>query len=338
MKASPSRIPLLDLKAQYRKIKSEIRQAIDQVLESQQFILGPAVKKFEAQAASYLQCEAAIGVASGSDALLLSLMALGIGPGDAVLVPPFTFFSTVSVVTRLCAAPIFVDIDPASYLVEPQEIEALLVERFKPSADGNGVVDPKSGCRIKANIPVHLFGQSCPMRELLSLAEKVKMLRVHGQSSGYYHEAMGINSRLDEIQAAALSVKLAYVDQWCVERIERAHFYHELFAATGLVGEQIIRLPKVTEGRSHVFHQYVIRVHHRDELKRHLEAQGIQTAIYYPVPLHLQPGFAHLGHRRGDFPNAELVSDQVLALPMYPELTREQPETVVKRIDQFLRK
>ena len=391
---SQVKVPLLDLKAQYHGIRAEVRQAIDEVLESQLFILGSVVQRFEEQAASYLQCSAAIGVASGSDALLLSLMALGIGSGHAVLVPPFTFFSTVSSIMRLGATPIFVDIDPESCLMDPKEVEAVLEGRSRP------LMDPKSQRQIKALVPVHLFGRSCPMAPLLSLArrhhlhivedvaqafgahvllsqgvskpagtvgdlgcfsffptknlggigdgglvvtdqrklaEKVRMLRVHGASSKYHHEAVGLNSRLDAIQAAVLSVKLRHLNQWCEQRIQRARIYQSLLSATGLVGNKIMSLPALGDGKSHVFNHYVIRVQQRDDLKRYLGGHGIHAGVYYPLPLHLQPCFAHLGHRKGDFPNSELVASQVLALPIYPELTSEQQEAVVQKIKDFYR-
>ncbi len=394
-------IPLLDLKAQYRTIQAEVHKAINEVLESQQFILGPTVQRFEEQAATYLQCGAAIGVASGSDALLLSMMALGIGAGDAVVVPPFTFFSTVSSITRLGATPIFVDIDPESCLLDAKNVEALLEERSRPHPDGQGLIEPKSQRRIKAILPVHLFGQCCSMATLVAiarrhhlrivedvaqafgaraslssgapkpagtigdlgcfsffptknlggtgdgglvatnqkdLADKVKMLRVHGQNSKYHHEVVGLNSRLDAIQAAVLTIKLRHLEQWCDERIERARLYQNLFSATGLVGDEIIGLPPLSSDRSHVFNSYVIRVKQRDELKRFLQERKIQTEIYYPLPLHLQPCFVYLDYRRGNFPNAELAASQVLALPMYPELTLEQQEVVVQEIKNFYRK
>jgi len=384
--SSPIKIPLLDLRAQYRRIEAEVRQAIDEVLESQQFILGAAVEQFEKEVAAYFQCGAAIGVASGSDALLLSLMALGIGPGDAVLVPPFTFFSTVSAITRLGATPLFVDIDPESCLIDPKEVEA--------------TIEKRSDSQIKAMLPVHLFGQCCPMAALASLAQRhhlhivedvaqafgartwlpeevsksagtigdlgcfsffptknlggigdgglvvtdqkeladrVSMLRVHGASSKYHHQAVGLNSRLDAIQAAVLSVKLRHLDQWREERIERARTYQSLFRETRLVGDEIISLPSLGDGRSHAFNQYVIRLQQRDDLKQYLDKEGIRTAIYYPLPLHLQPCFSYLGYHRGDFPNSEGVASQVLALPMYPELTSQQQETVVQKITDFYR-
>lgn len=395
------KVPLLDLKAQYQRIRTEIRQTLDEVLESQAFILGPVVQRFEEQVSSYLKCRAAIGVASGSDALLLSLMALGIGPGDGVLVPTFTFFSTVSCVTRLGATPIFVDIDPESFMLDTKETEVFLEERCRPHPAGQGLLDPKSQTHIKALLPVHLFGQCCSMAGLIPLAnryylhivedvaqafgaqvalcqgvsrpagtvgdlgcfsffptktlggigdggvvatnqsqiaDKVRILRVHGQDSKHHHQALGINSRLDVIQAAVLQVKLRHLDQWCDERIQRAQHYHRLLSATGLVGDRIIALPPLSGGKSHVFNCYVMRAQRRDELKRYLGEHGIETQVYYPVPLHLQPCFDHLGYRKGDFPNAEVTASQVLAIPIYPELSSEQQEMVVQRIADFYRK
>lgn len=393
------KIPLIDLKAQYRVIQAEVQRAIHEVMASQQFILGPRVERFEEEVASYLGCRYAVGVASGSDALLLSLMALGIGAGDAVLVPPFTFFSTVSSITRLGARPVFVDIDPQSCLLDPKEVEAVLEERCS-HFDGQ-LIEQKNQLRVKAILPVHLFGQCCPMAPLLSLAqryhlhivedvaqalgaqaplspgvskpagtlgdlggfsffpsknlggigdgglvatsrsdlaEQIGILRVHGQSSKYHHQAVGLNSRLDAIQAAVLLVKLRYVDQWLEERIQRAHRYDRLFSATGLVGNEIVCLPALGNRKSHVFNHYVIQVRRRDELKQYLKEQGIQTEVYYPLPLHLQFCFRHLGYREGDFPNAERAASQVLALPMYSELTLEEQKTVVQKIADFFRK
>ena len=378
-----------------------MRKAVHEVLKSGQFILGPQVQRFEEEVASYLRCEAAIGVASGSDALLLSLMALGIGAGDAVLVPPFTFFSTVSCITRLGATPLFVDIDPDSFLTDAKEVESLFQERCRRHPDGAGLLDSKSRCHIKAILPVHLFGQCCVMEPLLALAKKhrllivedvaqalgarallsrgitkpagtvgdlgcfsffpsktlggigdgglvttsqkelakkLRMLRVHGQSARYQHEMIGINSRLDSIQAAALSVKLRHLDNWCKERIERARLYQELFSTTGLVEKELISLPSLKEDRGHVFNYYVIRAQQRDRLKQYLQEHGVQSEVYYPSPLHLQPCFAHLGYRKGELPNSELAAAQVLALPMYPELASEQQEWVVQKIRDFYRK
>ncbi|MBI4529761.1 MAG: DegT/DnrJ/EryC1/StrS family aminotransferase [Deltaproteobacteria bacterium] len=392
------KIPILDLKAQYRSIREEIRQAIDEILESQLFILGKKVESFEKEMATYLGCQNGIGVASGSDALLLAMMALEIGPGDAVLVPPFTFFSTVSSITRLGATPIFIDIDPGTYLMDPKKTEIFLQERCGPGTDGSELLDAKLRLRIRVILPVHLFGQCCPMDYFMTLAqryhlrvvedvaqatgayaslfgqprkfagtfgdlgcfsffptknlggigdggmvvtdqpalgEKIARLRVHGASSRYHHERVGLNSRLDAIQASVLLVKLRQLEQWCRKRIERAQYYQSLFIQTGLIGNEIVSLPVPAEGRTHVFNQYVVRVSRRDELKQYLTAHGIQTEIHYPLPLHLQPCFAYLGHRKGEFPNSELASAQVLSLPIYPELTSAQQEAVVDRIVAF---
>jgi dTDP-4-amino-4,6-dideoxygalactose transaminase len=392
------KIPIVDLRAQYGKIRDQVRQAIDEVNDSQQFILGPAVRKFEAQMAKYLRCEHAVGVASGSDALLLALMALDIGHGDAVITTPFTFFSTVSSITRLGATPLFVDINLDSYLISPEGLEKFLKERAKIRTSG-ATLDAKTGLCIKALLPVHLFGQCCAMNELAylaqqyrlqivedvaqacgarlsvagatkfagtigdfgcfsffpsknlggfgdggmvsanrrALAEKVGMLRRHGEQSKYYHEVTGLNSRLDSLQAAVLSVKQRYLETWCEERIQRADMYHRLFSESGLLGHGLTSKPPSSTEKSHVFNNYVIGAERRDELKQFLAKKGIQTEIYYPLPLHLQNCFAHLGYKKGDFPQAELAASRVLALPLYPELTSAQQETVVSAIRDFYR-
>jgi len=396
--ASPYRIPIVDLRAQHGKIRVELRQAIDEVAEAQQFILGPAVKRFEDQMAVYLSCDHAVGVASGSDALLLSLMAIGIGPGDAVVVTPFTFFSTVSSITRVGATPLFVDIAVDSHLLSAQSVQDFLTERAKTN---NGcTVDSKTGLRLKAILPVHLFGECCAMDEFLTLAEKyhlrivedvaqacgarmaingktkfagaigdlgcfsffpsktlggfgdgglvttndselagkLRMLRMHGESRKYHHDLTGINSRLDSLQAAVLSVKQQYLDEWCEQRTQRANSYHELLGQTDLVGRGVLTIPPPNADKSHVFNNYVIRAARRDELKQFLAEAGIQSEIYYPLPLHLQTCFADLGYKRSDFPNAELAASQVLALPLYPEITPAQQELVVKKIQAFYRR
>ncbi len=393
----PYKIPIVDLRAQYAGIRSEIDEALDEALESQQFILGPAVKRFEEQMAAYLGCEHAVGVASGSDALLLALMALDVGPGDGVLVTPFTFFSTVSSITRLGATPLFVDIDAENYLLSAKATAAFLDERGRP--ERSQTLDAKTGLRLKALLPVHLFGQCCAMTEFTALAEKyhlrivedvaqacgarttiagkskfagtigaigcfsffpsktlggfgdgglvttgdgelatkLRMLRMHGESTKYHHQVTGINSRLDSLQAAVLSVKLRYLEAWCEQRIQRAQIYHGLFAETGLLGDKVLRLPPATTDRSHVFNNYVVSVRRRDELKQFLAEQGIQSEVYYPVPLHLQACFAALGYKKGAFPQAERAAKEVLALPLYPELTLEQQQTVVEAVKEFYR-
>ncbi|MGE5216489.1 MAG: DegT/DnrJ/EryC1/StrS family aminotransferase [Chloroflexota bacterium] len=385
---APFKIPIVDLRAQYAGIREQVRQAIDQVIDSQQFILGPAVKDFEAQMAAYLNCGYAIGVASGSDALLLALMALGIGPGDAVITTPFTFFSTVSSITRLGAVPLLADIAADGYLMCVKNVERLLAER------------ERNGPRIRAILSVHLFGECCPMEELVGLAQKhhlpivedvaqacgarmavggntkfagaigefgcfsffpsknlggfgdggmvtisdpqladkLRMLRMHGERAKYHHELTGINSRLDSLQAAVLAVKQQFLDTWCAQRIERAEQYRKLFAQSGLLGHGVLAIPARRIDKSHVFNNYVVRVERRDELKQFLADNGIQSEIYYPLPLHLQHCFADLGYRKGDFPHAELAATQVLALPLYPELASAQQELVVETMQAFYRR
>jgi dTDP-4-amino-4,6-dideoxygalactose transaminase len=395
--SAPFQIPIVDLRAQYANIREQVRHAIDEVNDSQQFILGPAVSKFEAQMATYLRCQHTVGVASGSDALLLALMALGVGPGDAVITTPFTFFSTVSSITRLGAKPLFIDIDPDTYLISALGIEELLQQRGQ-NARG-GARDGKTGLRIKAILPVHLFGQCCAMNELIALArtyglqivedvaqacgarmaiggtikfagtigelgcfsffpsknlggfgdggmvctnrrelaESIGMLRRHGERTKYFHEVTGLNSRLDSLQAAVLAIKQQYLDTWCEERIRRAEKYRELFGKTRLLGNGITKFPRSVTYKSHVFNNYVISAERRDELKPFLAERGIQTEIYYPLPLHLQNCFTELGYKKGDFSQAELASRHVLALPLYPELTPVQQETVVGAIRDFYR-
>jgi dTDP-4-amino-4,6-dideoxygalactose transaminase len=389
---SPYKIPIVDLRAQYDHLRREVREAIDEVLETQQFILGPAVSRLEKQLATYLHCNFTVGVASGSDALLLALMALGIGRGDGVIVPPFTFFSTVSAITRLGARPLFVDINATDYLISGLAVETFLDEHTRAKSF--------HGRHIKALLPVHLFGQCCDMATLVDLAEKyslflvedvaqacgartavsgktkfagtfgaagcfsffpsknlggygdgglvsandekltkqLRMLRVHGESQKYHHQVTGINSRLDSIQAAVLYVKQRYLESWCEERIQRAQTYHRLFMESGLIGDQIFGIPAPITDKSHVFNNYVIRVRDRDDLKRFLADAGIQSEIYYPLPLHLQTCFAELGYKEGAFPQAELAAKQVLALPLYPELSLSRQETVVGTIQKFCRR
>ena len=393
---TPFEIPIVDLRAQYAKIREQVRRAIDEVNDSQQFILGPAVSQFETQMASYLSCEHAVGVASGSDALLLALMALEIGPGDAVITTPFTFFSTVSSITRLGAKPLFVDIDPDNYLISAGGIARLLKQRGETAAHGR-TRDGKTRLSIKALLPVHLFGQCCAMNELTDLArtyglqivedvaqacgarmaigdttkfagtigelgcfsffpsknlggfgdggmvctnrrelsENLSMLRRHGERTKYFHEVTGLNSRLDSLQAAVLGIKQQFLETWCEERIQRAEKYRDLFGKSSLLGKGLTSIPQSVTDKSHVFNNYVIGAERRDELKPFLAERGIQTEIYYPLPLHLQNCFADLGYKKGDFPQAELAASQVLALPLYPELTPIQQETVVGAIRDF---
>lgn len=368
-------VPLLDLKAQYRSIKDEIKQAIDEVLEEQRFILGKHVALLEEKIANYCNCNYAVGVSSCTDALLVSLMAIDINPGDEIITTPYTFFATVGSIVRLKARPVFVDIDIETYNLNHEQIEEKITSK------------------TKAIIPVHLFGQCCEMDFIKNLAKKynlkiiedaaqalgamykdkkagsigdlgcfsffpsknlggygdggivvtnddflykkIKMLRVHGTEKKYYHKLIGGNFRLDELQAAILLVKLKYLDDWNKRRAECAKRYNQLFSEAGLLDKVI--LPKIKQ-TNHVFHQYVIRVKERDKLLEYLKEKGIGCAIYYPLPMHLQECFSYLNYKKGDFPNAEKAAKETLAIPMYPELTLQQQMYVVEKIKEFFNK
>jgi len=375
-------IPLLDLKIQYQKIKKEIKIAIDEVLESQRFILGDKVKRLEDKIAKYSDCRFGIGVSSGTDALLISLMALDIKYGDIVITTPYTFFSTVGVITRLGAKPLFVDIDAKTYNMDPEKLGYLLERKAKDN--------------IKAIIPIHLFGQCADMEPILELsnrfnipviedaaqaigaeyikngrrsragsmgilgcfsffpsknlggygdggmvvtnneelAKKVRMLRSHGSEKKYYHIYVGINGRLDALQAAVLLVKIKYLDEWSKKRKENAEFYKELFEKIGYQKFDI-KLPVTEYNNRHIYNQFVIRVKKRDELKNFLKEKGISTEIYYPLPLHMQPCYKDLGYKEGDFPESEKAAKETLALPIFPELTQNQQEYIVDMIKRF---
>jgi dTDP-4-amino-4,6-dideoxygalactose transaminase len=375
------KVPLLDLKAQHDPIQNEIEDAIRQVIQSQTFILGPEVQKLEERLAHYCQAPYALGVSSGTDALLIALMALDIGPGDEVITTAYSFFSTAGVIARLGAKPVFVDIDPETFNIHSDKIEKVVTSK------------------TKAVIPVHLFGQVAEMDTLLDLArkhgfrvvedlaqaigaeyqngqraggigdigclsfyptknlggmgdggmvvtnfkdlnEKLRILRVHGSEPKYYHKLIGGNFRLDAIQAAILNVKMNYLDGWTKNRQTNAKRYKTLFRESGLLEKAEIRLPAVVYedsavSHAHIYNQYVIRVPERDRLRAHLKEQEIDTEIYYPVPFHLQECFRYLGYNEGDFPEAERAAKETLALPIYPELTQEQQEYVVQKIQTF---
>lgn len=376
------KVPLLDLKAQYASIKEEIRTAVDDVFDSQYFILGPKVKELEQEIARYSETSYALGVSSGTDALLISLMALGIEPGDEVITTPFTFFSTAGVISRLNATPKFVDIDPDTFNMDPEKLESAITRR------------------TKAVIPVHLFGQCADMDPILevsskyglpviedaaqsigaqykhrkagsmaefgvfsffpsknlggagdggmvitresALYDKLQVLRVHGARSKYYHKIVGGNFRLDSLQAAVLLVKLKYLDSWSEKRRKNAALYNRLFAQSGLIERGIIKTPveayKDSGDRNHhIYNQYTLRTRSRDKLQEYLKEQGVSTAIYYPLPLHLQECFKDLGYLKGDFPEAEKASGSVISLPVYPELTDEQQEYIVEKISGFFK-
>jgi len=366
-KASLEPIPPLDLKAQWLSIKSEISAAINAVVESQQFILGPQVQALEEEVAKYCGTKFAVGVASGTDALLLALHAAGVGPGDEVLMPTFSFIATADSVSLLGAMPVFVDIEPSTFAIDPAQLEAKITPR------------------TRAIMPVHLYGHPADMDSINSIAQRhhlkiiednaqsigaqyknrktgglgdlgcisffpsknlgaygdggmivtnsepyskhLRVLRNHGSAKKYYATEQGWNSRLDEIQAAILRVKLRHLDKWGAARRKNASSYSQLLKAIpGVV------TPIEAPGAEHVYHQYTIRVRNRDQVQSALTEQGIGATVYYPTPMHLQPIFAQLGYHAGDLPHAEEVAKEVLSLPIYPELTSEQIHRVVAAI------
>jgi len=367
------RIPLVDLRVQYDSIKGEIDSAIREVVENGQFILGPEVKSFEEEIASYLGVKYAIGVASGTDALHLALLACGIKPGDEVITTPFTFIATAEAITNCGATPVFVDIDPKTYNIDPAQIK------------------PRITAKTRAILPVHLYGQPADMDPILELArkynlkviedcaqalglgykgkkvgslgnagclsffpskvlgaygdggmvitsnpeiaERVVMLRNHGCKQKYYHLVPGFNSRLDSLQAAILRVKLKHLDEWNSLRQQKASLYSRLF-------EEIdgVEPPYVAPYSYHIFNYYTIRVQNpvgRDKLQEYLSSQGIATAIYYPLSLHLQEVYKPLGYQSGDFSESEKAQEEVLSLPIYPELSEGQIEEIVKAFEAY---
>ena len=368
------KVPLLDLKIQNDALRTEIDEAIKKVLDSNGFILGAEVQALERELADYCNTKFAIGCASGTDALLLALMAFDVGAGDEVITTPYSFFATASSVTRLGAKPVFVDIDPQTYNIDVSQIEDKITER------------------TKAIQPVHLFGQCAAMNELRetsekynvplvedaaqaigseftgrragemgaigcfsfypsknlgamgdagfmttndeALAQKLFALRVHGSFERYYHKWVGLNSRLDAMQAAILRVKLPHLDSWTEARQRNAATYRTLFADAGLTEQ--ISLPTELENVRHIYNQFVIRVpESRDDLREFLAANEIGTDVYYPVSLHLQECFAYLGYAANDFPESERASRETLALPIYPELEIDQQQYVVGKIAEF---
>jgi dTDP-4-amino-4,6-dideoxygalactose transaminase len=365
------KVPLLDLKAQYASLKDDMMAAIEPVMDSQYFINGPAVKELEALIADYCDCKAAVGVASGTDALLCSLMALGVGEGDEVITTPYTFFATVGSIWRTGAKPVFVDIDPETFNIDPAKIADVVTDK------------------TKAIIPVHLFGQMAEMDPIMEVAnrhnlfvvedaaqaigasqngrkagsigttgcfsffpsknlgglgdggiittqdealgERLAICRNHGSKPKYYHKFVGGNFRLDTIQAAGLIVKLRHLDDWSEGRRRNAARYNELFADCDAVVTPPIRDENVT-----IFNQYVIRVPDRDKVREHLQANDIGCEVYYPLCLHEQECFAEMGHKRGDFPVSETAADESLAIPIFPELTDEQLVFVAETIKAFV--
>jgi dTDP-4-amino-4,6-dideoxygalactose transaminase len=382
-------VPLLDLRRQYHTFKSDVLPVLERVCESQMFILGPEVTRLEVAVAAYCHSAHGIGVSSGTDALLLALMGLDIGPGDAVITSPYTFFATGGTIARTGARPIYLDIDPVSFNLCPIGMARYLAESCERRDEG--VVDRASGARVRAVMPVHLYGQMADMEPILAvaeayglsviedaaqaigseyrgqragslgdigcfsffptknlgafgdaglvtardpeLAERLRVLRVHGGKPKYYHSMIGGNFRIDELQAAILNVKLPLLESWSEGRRRNAHTYGALFAAAGL--NETIGLPVELTGRRHIYNQYIIRVPERDRLRAFLAQEGIGTEIYYPVSLHQQECFAYLGYATGDCPESERAAAETLALPIFAELETAELEYVVDAIRRF---
>ena len=376
----PMKVPLLDLRAQYATIRDEIRATLDDVCESQHFILGPHVDSFEQRIAEYSQTAHGIGVSSGTDALLVALMALGVAAGDEVITTSYSFFATAGAIARLGARPVFVDIDARSYNLSVDALDRAVTSR------------------TRAILAVHLYGQCADMQAVMAiaaqhnipviedaaqaigaefkgrragsmgtigcfsffpsknlggfgdggmvvtndadLAGRLRVLRAHGAQPKYHHHFVGGNFRLDAIQAAVLEVKLKHLDYWTRRRQENAGLYERLLVERGLVRDGRLDLPAEVwrtheTAHTHIYNQYVVRAHDRDDLQRFLASAGIGTEVYYPVPLHLQKCFDYLGYRDGSFPEAELASKKTLALPIYPELTDDQMHYIADKIAAF---
>ena len=366
------KVPMLDLSEQYASLKTEVLEALDGVMSSSVFILGSNVKKLEADIAEYSHVAHGIGCGNGSDAIHIALQAAGIGAGDEVITTPFTFFATGGAIVRAGATPVYCDIDPVSFNIDPAEIEKHITDK------------------TKAIIPVHLYGQMADMVSIRKIAdkhnliviedaaqaigarqgdftvgelgdaatysffptknlgaygdggmivtnnediaEKCRVIRVHGSKPKYYHSVLGYNSRLDELQAAVLNVKFPHLEDWSKLRRTHADFY------TQLLNEKVgnyVKTPVKVEGFHHVFHQYTILTERRDELQAYLKENGVETMIYYPLPLHIQPVFESLGYKNGDYPKAEKAANEALSLPMFPELKEEQQKYVVEKIAEF---
>jgi dTDP-4-amino-4,6-dideoxygalactose transaminase len=365
------RVPLLDLRAQFLSIKDELGIAIQKVVEAQQFINGPEVKQLEREVAAYCSCKSAIAVSSGTDALLCALMALEIGPGDEVITTPYTFFATAGSIVRTGAKPVFVDIQPDTYNIDVSVIERVVTPRtraiipvhlFGQCAEMDPILDVarKHGLAViedaaqaigacyRSRSAGSMGTLGClsffPSKNLgglgdggmiltqdPQLAERCEVLRQHGSKPKYIHKYVGGNFRLDTLQAAGLLVKLPHLTSWAKRRAENAALYNRLLA-----GFEPVTCPVIHDYNTSVYNQYVLRVKSgRDDLMRHLEKQGVGTAIYYPLALHEQECFKDLGYRRGDFPESEMAAAQTLAIPIYPELTPEQIEYVAASIKSF---
>jgi dTDP-4-amino-4,6-dideoxygalactose transaminase len=394
-------VPLLDLSKQYGLLAEQIRGELEEILATQRFILGPKLERFEKAMSDYCGVPHAIGVSSGTDALLATLMALGIGPGDAVITSAFGFFATAGCIARVGANPLFVDIDPGSYNISPMALRDYIENRCRKS---NGALLDKSGKTIRAIVPVHLFGLCCEMnavREISrhygltiiedaaqaigaeypalptgvlkagtmgeagcfsfypsknlgaagdaglvvcrddNLGKRLRVCRQHGMEPRYYHQFIGGNFRLDEIQAAILTVKLPYLDRWSAARRAAADFYRAEIKRHDLNGRITPPAEPYRElglTNHHIYHQFVVRTPRREELRQHLGKREIETAIYYPLGLHQQECFAYLGYKPGDFPETERAAREALALPIYPEISRDSQRYVVEAIAEFFSK
>ena len=362
------KVPFVNLAKQYEGMKEEIDQAISRVLQSGHFILGEEVLRFEEELAQSTGVKHVIGVSNGTDALVLAFKALGVGSGDEVITPAFSFFASAEAVASLGGKPVFVDIDPEDFNIKVDRIEGKITEK------------------TKAILPVHLYGNPADMESLMNVAQKhnlkviedtaqalgakvggrkvgtigdvgtisffptknlggfgdggailtndsriaeeVRLLRVHGAKKKYFHEKVGFNHRLDALQAAILRAKLPYLDGWNEKRREIAEKYSERLKGT-------VTIPSIQKGKLHIFHQYTIRTPRRNDLKEFLEERGIGAIVNYPLPIHLQPAFSHLGHQEGDFPESEKASQEVLSLPIYPEMTEEEVDYVSKSVQEF---
>ncbi|HEX4706500.1 MAG TPA: DegT/DnrJ/EryC1/StrS family aminotransferase [Candidatus Udaeobacter sp.] len=392
------RVPLLDLGEQYAALAEPIGAAIEQVLASHRFISGPQVQAFEKAICAYCNEPHAVGVSSGTDALLAILMALGIGKGDAVVTTPYTFFATAGCIARVGATPLFADIDPQTCNIRPSAVQECIERDSQPASDGTWKT--QTGETVRAILPVHLFGLCCEMDALNEIAQRfhlhliedaaqaigaeyqfrnapakagtmgevgffsfypsknlgaagdagmivcrqenlaknLRSLREHGMEPRYFHHVIGGNFRLDEIQAKILGVKLPYLEKWAAARRAAADFYRAEFTRAGLTGHITLPAePYRDRGliNHHVYHQYVIRTPRRDALREHLGKREIETAIYYPLGLHEQKCFAYLGCKKGDFPETERAADETLALPIYPEISREAQRYVVNAVVEF---
>ncbi|MGI9305339.1 MAG: DegT/DnrJ/EryC1/StrS family aminotransferase [Gammaproteobacteria bacterium] len=383
-------VPLLDLQAQYAGIEQEVRAAIDEVCASQRFIMGPKVETLEEQIAAYCQCAHGVGVSSGTDALLVALMALDVGPGDEVITTPYSFFATAGVIARLGARPAFCDVDPETYNLSPLSVAEFISDHCEHRS--GRLVNRQTGGTVRVLMPVHLYGQTADMETLLDiahdnglkvvedaaqaigseylggrraggmgeigcfsffpsknlgafgdagmcttndpeLAERMRVLRMHGSKPKYYHSLVGGNFRLDALQAAVLLVKLKHLDNWTMQRQRNADYYNRMLGRNGSPAG--VAIPRVQRDCRHIYNQYVLRVERRDELRNFLSDANIGTEIYYPVPLHAQQCFADLGYRPDDFPEAALAARETLAIPIYPELTEAQQRYVVECIRSF---